>query len=123
MDRRMLNDTQWKCIEHLLPGKPTDKGGRAADNRLFVEAVLCTARVGNPRRDLPAEFGHCHSVYVRVARWETYGVWDRVVRALRGDAALEELFIDSTTVRAHQHPAGAFKKTVPIKRSAAREAD
>ena len=119
----MLNDTQWKCIEHLLPGKPTDKGGRAADNRLFVEAVLYTARVGNPWRDLPAKFGNWHSVYVRFARWETYGVWDRVAQALRGDADLEELFIDSTIVRAHQHSAGALKKTVAIKRSAAREAD
>ena len=118
----MLSDTQWERIEHLLPGKPTDKGGRAVDNRLFVEAVLYTARVGNPWRDLPAKFGNWHSVYVRFARWETYGVWDRVVRALRGDADLEELFIDSTIVRAHQHSAGALKKTVAIKRSAAREA-
>ena len=122
MDRRMLSDTQWERIEHLLPGKPTDKGGRAVDNRLFVEAVLYTARVGNPWRDLPAEFGNWHSVYVRFARWETYGVWDRVAQALRGDADLEELFIDSTIVRAHQHSAGALKKTVAIKRSAAREA-
>jgi len=40
MDRRMLNDTQWFQIAELLPGKPMDKGGRAADSRRFVEAVL-----------------------------------------------------------------------------------
>ena len=120
MDRRMLSDGQWLRIEHLLPGKPTDKGGRAADNRQFVEAVLYTARVGNPWRDLPAEFGNWHSVYVRFSRWETYGVWHRVAEALSGDADLEELFIDSTVVRAHQHAAGAPKKTVAIKRSADR---
>ncbi|HNH24752.1 MAG TPA: IS5/IS1182 family transposase, partial [Accumulibacter sp.] len=40
MDRRMLNDKQWLRIADLLPGKPTDKGGRAVDNRRFVEAVL-----------------------------------------------------------------------------------
>ena len=71
MDRRMLSDAQWQRIEPLLPEKLTDKGGRAADNRLFVEAVLYTARVGNPWRDLPAEFGNGHSVYVRFACWET----------------------------------------------------
>ena len=123
MDRRMLSDTQWERIEPLLPGKPTDKGGRAANNRLFVEAVLYAARVGNPWRDLPAEFGNWHSVSVRFARWETYGVWDRVAKTLWGDADREELFIDATIVRAHQHSAGALKKTVAIKRSAARGAD
>ncbi len=47
MDRRMLSDTQWFRIAELLPGKPTDKGGRAADNRRFVEAVLYLARTGH----------------------------------------------------------------------------
>ena len=117
----MLSDEQWARISELLPGKPTDKGGRAADHRLFVEAVLYTARVGNPWRDLPAEFGNWHSVYVRFARWEVKGVWARVAEALQGDADLEEWFIDSTVVRAHQHAAGALKKTVAIRRSVARE--
>ncbi len=122
MDRRMLKDAQWEKIASLLPGKPTDKGGgRAADNRLFVEAVLYIARTGCPWRDLPAEFGNWHSVYVRFSRWEQYGVWQRVATALQGEADLEEVFIDSTIVRAHQHAAGALKKTMRIRRSVARE--
>jgi hypothetical protein len=32
----------------LLLGKPTDKGGRAADNRQIVEAELHMARTGCP---------------------------------------------------------------------------
>ena len=116
----MLSDAQWVRISELLPGKPTDKGGRAVDNRLFVEAVLYTARVGNPWRDLPPEFGNWHSVYIRFARWETNGVWSRVAEVLQREADLEELFIDSTVVRAHQHSAGAPKKTVAIRRSAVR---
>lgn len=62
-------------------------------------------------------------MYVRFARWETYGVWDRIAQALRGETDLEELFIDSTIVRSHQHSAGALKKTVAIKRSVARRTD
>jgi len=58
--------------------------------------------------------------YVRFARWETYGVWHRVAEALQGEADMEELFIDATIVRAHQHAAGAPKKTVAIRRSVAR---
>jgi transposase len=110
MDRDMLSDAQWARISELLPGKPTDKGGRAADNRLFVEAVLYTARVGNPWRDLPPKFGNWHSVYVRFARWEDSGVWSRVAEALQGEADLEELFIDSTVVRAHQTRPARQKK-------------
>ena len=68
------------------------------------------------------EFCRSDSVYVRFARWEEYGVWHRVAEALQGDADLEELFIDATIVRAHQHAAGAPKKTVAIKRSVARGA-
>lgn len=44
----MLNDRQWLRIGHLLPGKPTDKGGRAEHNRRFVAAVLFVDRTGYP---------------------------------------------------------------------------
>jgi len=40
MDRLILSDELWLRIAHLLPGKPTDKGGRAVDNPQFVEVVL-----------------------------------------------------------------------------------
>lgn len=123
MNRYLLSDAQWQRIEYLLPGKLTDKGGRAADNRLFVEAVLWIARTGSPWRDLPREFGNWHSVYVRFSRWETYGVWHRIAEALQDEADLEELFIDSTIVRAHQHAAGAQKCWQSGDRSLARWAD
>ncbi len=86
MDRQILSDSQWSRIAGLLRGKPTGKGGRAADNPRFVEAVLYKARTGCPWRDLPKELGNWHSVYVRFARWETYGIWHRVAEALQGDA-------------------------------------
>lgn len=123
MSRRMLNDKQWSRIADLLPGKPTDKGGRAADNRCFVEAGLFIARTSCPWRDLPKDFGNWHSTYVRFARGESSGVWARVAEALQGEADLEELFIDATIAHAHQHSAGALKKTVAIRRSAGRVVD
>ena len=39
MDRKMLRDDPWARIEQLLPGKASDPGCTAKDNRLFVEAV------------------------------------------------------------------------------------
>ena len=77
----------------------------------FVEAVLWIARTGSPWRDLPPEFGLWNSAYQRFARWSRQGVWHRIFTQLAGDADFEEVFIDSTIVRAHQHAAGAAKKT------------
>ena len=122
MDRTMLRDDQWERIEQLLPGKATDRGVTAKDNRQFVEAVLWVMRTGSPWRDLPEELGHWHRTYVRFSRWREKGVWERVATALCGDADMEHLFIDSTIVRAHQHSAGAQKKRA-ARRSAARAAD
>lgn len=109
--RRQLRDEQWKRIDSMLPGKLGDRGRSAEDNRLFVEAVLWIARTGSPWRDLPSEFGLWNSAYQRFARWSRSGVWHRVFAALAQDHRFKEVFIDSTIVRAHQHAAGAPKKT------------
>lgn len=106
----------------MLPGKDGDRGRSGADNRLFVEAVLCIARTGSPWRDLPAELGRWNSAYQRFGRWSRAGVWHRVFAALAKERRFREVFIDSTIVRAHQHAAGAPKKTA-LRRSAARAAD
>lgn len=122
MARKILRNEQWQRIAAMLPGKITDPGRTAADNRLFVEAVLWIARTGSPWRDLPPGFGPWNSVYQRFARWSDKGVWHRVFAELAKDADFKEVFLDSTIVRAHQHAAGARKKTGP-RRSAARGAD
>jgi transposase len=44
----MLRDDQWERIELLLPGKASDPGRTARDNRRFVEAVLWIMRTGSP---------------------------------------------------------------------------
>src|SRR5205823_5045459 len=57
MRRHALRDDQWERIKHLLPGREGSVGVTAADNRLFVEAVLYRYRAGIPWRDLPERFG------------------------------------------------------------------
>ena len=112
MPRKQLSDEQWNRIEQMLPGKASDCGVTAKDNRLFVEAVLWIARTGSPWRDLPESFGSWNSTYKRFSRWSDRGVWARVFAELAKDADFEEVFLDSTIVRAHQHAAGAQKKQV-----------
>lgn len=112
MERELLRDDQWARIAPLLPGKPTDPGRTAADNRLFVEAVLFIGRTGCPWRDLPERYGPWGSVYQRFSRWSSRGIWEMVFREFSDDADFEEIYLDGTVVRAHQHASGAQKKTV-----------
>ena len=57
MHRCGLRDDQWERIKDFLPGREGHVGGTAANNRLFVEAVLYRYRAGIPWRDLPERFG------------------------------------------------------------------
>src|SRR3954471_4787296 len=109
MRRYTLRDDQSERIRDLLPGRPGSVGVTAADNRLFVDAVLYRYRAGIPWRDLPERFGDGKNVHRRFSRWAKSGVWQRVFERLAGDADNEYAMIDSTIVRAHQHSAGARK--------------
>ena len=108
--RYALTDAQWKRIEHLLPGRAGHVGRPAANNHLFVDAVLYRYRAGIPWRDLPERFGDFRVIHLRHSRWSRRGVWQRVFEALSQDADNEWAMIDSTILRAHQHSAGAKKQ-------------
>ena len=122
MRRYALRDDQWERIKDFLPGRVGHVGGTAADNRRFVEAVLYRYRAGVPWRDLPERFGDWKNVHRRWSRWAESGVWNKVFQPLAGEADSEYAMIDSTIVRAHQHSAGAQKKRVWTKPSAAAKA-
>lgn len=126
--RHTLMDAQWDTIKDHLPGKDGDSGRTAADNRLFVDAVLWIARTGAPWRDLPERFGKWNSVWRRFRRWCASGMWERLVNEL-GDPNLEELQLDSTSIKVHVSGAngrrqpGEKKRTpTPVVASAGRAA-
>lgn len=121
MNRLALSDTMWERVAPHLPGKPGDPGRSAADNRLFMEAVLWMARVGAPWRDLPSSFGPWNSVFRRFRRWATGGVFERVFTVLRGEPDFEYAMVDGTIMRVHQHGTGA-KGGLLTRRSGARAA-
>lgn len=107
--RHELTDEQWARIREHLPGKAGDPGRTAADNRLFVNAVLYVLKTGIPWADLPHRLGNPNTVWKRYDRWCASGVWDLVAKAL-GEADLtgvdeddqpDELQLDSTSVKTH----------------------
>jgi transposase len=109
VDRRrfVVSDAMWARIARLLPGKASDRGVTAADNRLFLEAVFWRVRTGLPWRDLPAEFGKWNSVFQRFRRWVKAGVFERIFEHLSDEPDFEYVLIDGTIVCAHQKASGA----------------
>ena len=99
MQRYALRDDQWTKIRDFLPGREGHVGGI-------------------PWRDLPERYGDWKATHKRLRRWCESGVFARILEALAFDADAEYMSINSTSVRAHQHSAGAKKKTAKIKPSA-----
>ena len=116
-DRTLLTDDMWKELSPLLPGQAGSCGVTAKDTRGFVEAVLWLGRTGVGWRDLPPHLGQWHRVYVRFSRWRDKGVWEKVTATLIKHkrrvphARQQQVQVDSTSVRVHQHGTGAEKKT------------
>lgn len=81
-----LSDAQWERIKEILPGRAGSVGVTAADNRLFVDAVLYRHLAGIPWRDLPEEFGDPINIHRRFSRWAKSGIWPRVFERLAADA-------------------------------------
>jgi len=118
MRHERLRDDQWDRIKDSLPGRVGSVGVTAADNRLFVNAVLYRYRTGIPWRDLPECLGDWNNTHRRHSRWAKRGVWTSILALLAVDSDTEYAMIDSTIVRAHQHSAGAKKKPARTRRSA-----
>ena len=111
--RHEISDADWDRVRDLLPGRPGQHGGVAADNRRFLNAVLWIARTGAAWADLPDRLGNPNTQWRRFDRWAAKGRWDPILAALR-DPELDVLILDSTAVRAHPCAAGAKKKSTGL---------
>ncbi len=118
--RFVISDEVWERMAPHLPGKITDVGVTAADNRLFVESVLWRVRTGAPWRDLPDVFGDWNTCFRRFRRWAQKGVFEHLFHVMSQDPDFEYALIDGTIVSVHQKASGA-KGGLKIRPSGARE--
>jgi transposase len=112
--RGELTDTAWARIEPLLPAV-RGRGRRWRDHRQVINAILWKLRTGAPWRDVPERYGPWKTAHERLRRWTADGTRDRILDevVVKDDSVgnIEwVLSIDSSSVRAHQHAAGARKK-------------
>src|SRR3954454_24277143 len=112
--RHELTDAAWARIEPLLP-ESGKRGGRWRDHRQVINAILWQSKTGVPWRDLPERYGPWKTAHERVRKWTADGTWERILAevVVKDDSigVVEWTFsVDSSSVRAHQHAAGARKK-------------
>ena len=105
--RHDISDRVWTLLEPHLPGREGIWGGKAKDNRLFINAVFWILRTGAPWRDLPPDYGDWKNTHRRFCRWRDKGVWESLLEGLVDNPDFEWLMIDASHIKVHPHAAGA----------------
>lgn len=110
MRRYELSDTEWERISKYFPEKEPGTPGRPPKpHRPVVNAIIWIARSGAPWRDLPERYGPWETVYTRFRELVNSGILIQIFRDLNMDADMQDISLDSTSVRVHQHGTGAKK--------------
>ncbi|WP_373408428.1 IS5 family transposase [Brevibacillus brevis] len=105
--RYELTDNEWEVVQMFLPAARKSQGGRPPkDRRHMLNAVLWIARTGAPWRDLPDYYGPWSSAYSFFWRLQKAGIWDEILKHVTIEPDFEQLMIDTTIVRVHQHGTG-----------------
>lgn len=105
LDRLMLKDDQWERMSRHIIGDERTRGSSGRDNRIFVEAVLWSARTSSPWRDLSDVFGPWNSAFRLVSRWSIKGIWlAQLVETCHAQSAGKHLFLAHRPTNAQVGP-------------------
>jgi len=109
LHRHEIIDAEWERVKDLLPPENTGEGRPSKPNRVMLNGMLWQAKTGAPWRDMPERYGPWQTVYSRFREWSGNDVFKKLFDALKADADMQDLSIDSTSCKVHQHAAGAKK--------------
>ena len=106
---QILSDDERARLKAALDAVRSGTGRPFPDERRTVEAVAWRQRNGAKWRAVPLELGPWWKAAQLHIRWSHAGVWERAFAWLRkrGRDELGEVFLDGTSVWAHQKTAGA----------------
>jgi transposase len=107
--RHEISDRDWERVKDMLPPENKGEGRPSKPNRLMLNGMLWIAKTGAPWRDLPQRYGSWETVYSGFRLWSKSDVFKSLFEALAGDADIQDISIDSTSCKVHQHAAGAKK--------------
>lgn len=107
--RHEISNNNWERLKDLLPRENTGKGRPSKSNRQMLNAMLWRTKTGSPWRDIPERYGPWKTVYTRFRLWSKNGVFQKIFKTLAADADTQDVSIDSTSCKVHQHAAGAKK--------------
>ena len=115
--RHDISDRVWEILEPHLPGREGLWGGRAKDNRVFLNGVFWILRTGAPWRDLPPDYGGWKNTHRRFCRWRDKGIWESLFEKLVDNPDFEWLLIDASHIKVHPHAAGARRGNQEMSRT------
>jgi transposase len=107
----MLSDGQWTLLEPLVEACRPKGTTPPQDLRRTLSAILWRHQNGAKWRAVPEELGPWWRAAQIFIRWARAGVWERLLNLVQERGIqLGMVFLDGTSVRAHQKAAGARRK-------------
>ena len=107
----MLSDGQWALLEPLVEACRPKGQTPPQDLRRTLSAILWRHQNGAKWRAVPEELGPWWRAAQIFIRWARAGVWERLLNLVQERGIqLGMVFLDGTSVRAHQKAAGARRK-------------
>jgi transposase len=107
----MLSDAQWSELEPLVKACQPMARTPPQDLQRTLSAILWRYQNEAKCRVIPEELGPWWRAAQLFIRWSRAGVWGRLQSLVQERGVqLGMVFLDGTTVRAHQKAAGAAKR-------------
>ena len=107
----MLSDAQWALLEPLIDACRPKGKTPPQDLRRTLSAILRRHENGAKWRAVPEELGPWWRAAQIFIRWARAGVWERLLSLVQERGIkLGMVFLDGTSVRAHQKAVGARRK-------------